>query len=133
MTKTLTLLLCSACFLMMLSSCLSTEQKMLKKDVEVLNQNLPAEVAGITIVTAAYDTETDIVTLELYAENSLSALAASKTPALVQQGLIVYLKSTDWGSDFLTSVRKANVTLKCPCYDESDNEIITLNIPPEDL
>lgn len=133
MTKTLALLLCSACFLMMLSSCLSTEQKMLKKEVETVNENLPAEVAGITIVTASYDTEKGIVTVELYAENTLSAMAAANTPSIVRQGLLIYFKSTEWGSDFLTAARKANVTVKCPCYDETDQEIARFTFLPEDL
>lgn len=134
MTKLLTLLLCVASFLMLLmTSCLSQEQRMLKNEVENMDKTLPQEVAGVTFSSITYDTKTDVVTLELVAENGLASLAVSSATSMVKYGLISFLKSSEGNSDLVYAIRKANATLVCPCYDEDDNEIASFTITPADL
>ncbi|MBD5191633.1 MAG: hypothetical protein HDS88_03995 [Bacteroidales bacterium] len=134
MTKLLTLLLCVASFLMLLmTSCLSQEQRMLKNEVENMDKTLPQEVAGVTFSSITYDTKTDVVTLELVAESGLASLAVSSATSMVKYGLISFLKSSEGNSDLVYAIRKANATLVCPCYDEDDNEIASFTITPADL
>lgn len=134
MTKLLTLLLCVASFLMLLmTSCLSQEQRMLKNEIENMDKTLPQEVAGVTFSSITYDTKTDVVTLELVAESGLASLAVSSATSMVKYGLISFLKSSEGNSDLVYAIRKANATLVCPCYDEDDNEIASFTITPADL
>lgn len=127
-------MLCAACFLMlMMTSCLSQEQKMLKNEVENMNRTLPQEVAGVTFNAISYNSDKDIVTLELVAGNSIAEMAVTAAPALVKQGLITYLKSTSSNADLVYAIRKANATLVCPCYNGSEQEIISFNITAQEL
>ena len=127
-------MLCAASFLMLLmTSCLSQEQKMLKNEVENMNRTLPQDVAGVTFSSISYNSDKDIVTLELVAGNSIAEMAVSTAPALVKQGLITYLKSTSTNADLVYAIRKANATLVCPCYNGSDEEIASFNISAQEL
>lgn len=106
---------------------------MLKHEVENTNKGLPQEVAGVTFQSISYNSNKDVVTLTILAENSVAEMAIKSAPMLVKQGLITYLKSTDSNSDLVYAIRKANATLVCPCYNGADNEIANFTISPEEL
>lgn len=134
MPKLLSALMAVAIFLMaIMSSCLSQEQKALKAEVESMNANLPAEVAGVTLDNIFYNTDTEQVTLQLVANNAMAEAAARYTSSMLKQGLILYLRSSEGNPDLVYAIRKANATLVCPCFDQNDNEIASFTISPEEL
>ncbi|MDE6267408.1 MAG: hypothetical protein K2M07_08700 [Muribaculaceae bacterium] len=134
MPKLLTLMFCAAAFLMLLmSSCLSQEQRNLKNEVKSLNETLPHKVEGFTFDNITYNPDTETVTLELVADNTIASFGVSVAPAIAKYALVNYLKSESAYADLVYAIRKANATLVCPCFDENDSEIASFTIAPGEL
>ncbi|MGM9800611.1 MAG: hypothetical protein ACI30M_08000 [Muribaculaceae bacterium] len=133
MAKTLTALFLSAAFLMlMMTSCMSDEEKRLDNLVNIEKKEMPKDIGyDVKAVNVTYSTTDSLVTYTMEVEPGMIASTLEHTGALLKQGIIISIK-TDENNEFREAVIGASASIKYNFFSDG-KELTSFVITPDEL
>lgn len=134
MSRTLGALFLVATFLMLImSSCMSKEEKILDNIVNQKKAEIPYELlSDVKVIDIKYSTSDKLVTYTYTVEPGLIASTVKHAPELLKQGIAISISNSDDEKDFKTAIIDAQANIKCVVLCKEDT-IADFNINYTDL
>lgn len=123
MTKTLSALFLVAVFLMLImSSCMSKEEKALDNIISNEKATMPYDViSDVKAIDVTYSTSDKLVTYTYEVEPGIMAKTLSSTTGLVKQGLLINYKTNSDYEEFVNALIAAQANIKYNLISGDEN------------
>ncbi len=123
MTKTLSALFLVAVFLMLImSSCMSKEEKALDNIISNEKATMPYDViSDVKAIYVTYSTSDKLVTYTYEVEPGIMAKTLSSTTGLVKQGLLINYKTNSDYEEFVNALIAAQANIKYNLISGDEN------------
>lgn len=133
MKRILSLLIAAITLTAVMTSCLSEEQKALKKSVDEYSATLPQEItSGVVIESADYQPADSLVTFTCSVTNPIAVASVKTVPGAIRLAFIPYLMSQKSDNPFVQNLIAAGARLKC-LFTDGKQELADFTIDSAEL